>query len=70
MPLLGDMKIAIYSWRRWCEFRTWTFPFLTSIADIEEIPELIDQLQVQDVLITLGPNQNNELMEILTGLRR
>ena len=35
------------------------------IADIEEIPELIDRLQVQDVLITLGPNQNNELMEIL-----
>ena len=35
------------------------------IADIDEIPELIDQLQVQDVLITLGPNQNDELMEIL-----
>ena len=35
------------------------------IADIEEIPQLIDQLQVQDVLITLGPNQNNELMDIL-----
>ena len=35
------------------------------IAHIDEIPELINKLQVQDVLITLGPNHNDELMEIL-----
>ena len=36
-----------------------------SFSDISRLPELIDELDVQDVLIALGPDQHNELMEIL-----
>ena len=35
------------------------------LAHIEALPELIDLLDVQDVLIALGPGHHNELMEIL-----
>ncbi len=34
-------------------------------TDINELPDLIDRLQVQDVLLALGPDQHNELMDIL-----
>lgn len=35
------------------------------LTDMKALPELIDALDVQDVLIALGPDQHNELMEIL-----
>ena len=35
------------------------------LAHMETLPELIDLLDVQDVLIALGPEQHTELMEIL-----
>ena len=41
------------------------FEIHDEVADIGQLPELIDRLQVQDVLIALGPDHNSELMEIL-----
>ncbi|MFK7847573.1 MAG: sugar transferase [Rhodothermales bacterium] len=35
------------------------------LADMSTLPELIDLLDVQDVLIALGPEQHTELLEIL-----
>lgn len=32
---------------------------------VEDLPRLIDELDVQDVLIALGPNDGDELMEVL-----
>jgi len=45
----------------------------TSIADtnldgeytVEELPRLIDELEIQDVLIALGPNDGEQLVEVL-----
>ena len=33
--------------------------------DIKDLPRLIDDLEVQDVLIALGPNDGDQLMEVL-----
>jgi len=40
---------------------------LTSANDhrVEDLPRLIDELDVQDVLIALGPNDGDQLMEVL-----
>ena len=42
------------------------YPFgLTSHHKVEDLPRLIDELDVQDVLIALGPHDGDQLMEVL-----